>query len=268
MKIKNFVWALTALLLASCGAPKNIPYLVDIDKMSPEQLQSYTQIYEAKIVAKDVLTISVHTTTPEAGAPFNLGSNIGSMLPDQRQTSVGGTKLQTYIVDNEGYINYPIIGKIKLLGLTRKEAEEKIKGEIHPSYITEVPIVNVRFENYKVSVLGEVNRPGQYTVENEQCTIFDALAKAGDLTIYGKRKNVMLIREDSKGNKEITRIDLQNPADVLNPANYYLQQNDVIYVEPSEKRAKDAEIGKTETFTITIISTLITITNFLLTILR
>lgn len=260
--------AAIALTMASCGSPRNIPYMLNAEKIPLYEMEQYATIYEAKIMAKDVLTISVNTTVPEAGAPFNLGSNAGSTVPGQVTTTVQGAKLQTYIVDKEGYIDYPIVGRINLLGLTRIQAQEKIRNAIHPAYITEVPIVNVRFENYKVSVLGEVNRPGQYTVNNEQCTILDALAMAGDLTIYGKRENVMLIREDNAGRKQVTRINLQDPRLVLDPGIYYLQQNDVLYIEPNTKRAKDANIGQSERYALSVISTIISVTTLLVTIFR
>ncbi|PKO98485.1 MAG: sugar transporter [Bacteroidetes bacterium HGW-Bacteroidetes-8] len=269
MKTKILTAALVSLLLYSCGSTEKIPYLVKAERLQLYELEQYAKIYEAKIMAKDVLTISVNTTVPEAGAPFNLGSNAGSMaITAGNVNNVPGTNLQTYIVDKEGYIDYPIVGKVKVIGLTRVEAQEFIKNLIHPAYITEVPIVNVRFKNYKVSVLGEVNRPGQYVVENEQCTILDALAMAADMTIFGKRDNVMLIREDNNGRKSITRINLQDPRLVLNPDVYYLQQNDVIYVEPNKTKAKAASIGTGETYAISIISTLLSITTLLVTIFR
>ena len=262
--------ALTTLLLTSCGSPQKIPYMINAERMQMYELEQYAKIYEARIMAKDVLTISVNTTVPEAGAPFNLGSNAGSMAPSTGAYAynVPGATLQTYVVDKDGYIDYPIIGRIRLLGMTRVEAQEFIKSRIHPAYITEDPIVNVRFKNYKVSVLGEVSRPGQYVVDNEQCTILDALAMAGDLTIYGKRDNVMLIREDNNGRKSIRRINLQDPRAVLDPNIYYLQQNDVIYVEPNKAQAKSSGIGRSETYAISIISTLISVTTLLVTIFR
>ena len=143
-----------------------------------------------------------------------------------------------------------------------------IKNKIHPAYITESPIVNVRFQNYKISVLGEVARPGTYTLQNEQCTIFDALSLAGDLTIYGKRENVMLIRENGDGSKTISRIDLQKTDIITNPSIYYLQQNDVLYIEPNKTKARSSMVGSAETFTIAIVSTLISIATLLATTLK
>jgi polysaccharide export outer membrane protein len=128
--------------------------------------------------------------------------------------------------------------------------------------------VNVRFKNYKISVLGEVNKPGSYTLMNEQCTIFDALATAGDMTIYGKRDNVLLIREDATGKKNISRINLESASLLSNLDLYYLQQNDVIYVEPNRTKARSAGIGATESITISIVSTLVSVATLIFTILN
>ncbi len=256
--------------LYSCGSYRQVPYMVDAERLQIYELEQNAKIFEAKIMAKDVLTISVNTTVPEAAAPFNLGSNAGSGvgINNPSNYSIQGATLQTYIVDKDGFIEYPIVGRLKLMGLTRTEAQDLIISKIHPAYITEKPIVNVRFKNYKVSVLGEVARPGQFIVESEQCTIFDALAMAGDMTIYGKRENVMLIREDNNGKKSITRINLQNPRLVLDPNVYYLQQNDVLYVEPNKTKSKASSIGTGETYAISVLTTLVSITTLLITILR
>ncbi|HRT34426.1 MAG TPA: polysaccharide biosynthesis/export family protein, partial [Bacteroidales bacterium] len=201
-------------------------------------------------------------------APFNLGSSAGSGVISTGGVSITGAELQTYIVDKQGYIDYPVIGKLKVIGLTRVELQELIKSKIYPNYITEIPVVNVRFKNYKISVLGEVNKPGSYTLMNEQCTIFDALATAGDMTIYGKRDNVLLIREDATGKKNISRINLESASLLSNLDLYYLQQNDVIYVEPNRTKARSAGIGATESITISIVSTLVSVATLIFTILN
>ena len=269
MKLSTLVTtAIFAIILASCGSTEKIPYMTDADKISKESLAKATMIYEAKIMPKDVLQISVNTTVPEAAAPFNLGSNAGSGVTTVTGGTIQGATLQTYIVDKHGEIDYPVVGKLKVAGLTRVELQDMIKNKIHPAYITESPIVNVRFQNYKISVLGEVAHPGTYTLQNEQCTIFDALSLAGDLTIYGKRENVMLIRENGDGSKTISRIDLQKTDIITNPSIYYLQQNDVLYIEPNKTKARTSKIGSAETFTIAIVSTLISIATLLATTLK
>ncbi len=261
--------AAASLVLASCGSTKGIPYLTNVDNLSQSDLDKSAKIYEAKIMPKDILTISVNTVVPEAAAPFNMGSNAGSGLSTKGELStIQGAELQTYIVDSEGNIEYPVIGKMNVQGLTRVQLQNLIKNRIHPEYITEIPVVNVRFKNYKISVLGEVAKPGSYTVQNEQCTIFDALALAGDLTIYGKRENILLIRENAEGKKSVTRVNLQNASLLTNLNTYYLQQNDVLYIEPNKTRAKAANIGVGETYAISIVSTLISITTLILTVVR
>ena len=269
MKLKHLITAAAGIMiLSACGSGRHIPYMKDADNISQYDLEKTAKIYEAKIMPKDVLTISVNTTIPEAAAPFNLGSTAGSGIATATGGSIQGAELQTYVVDNQGFIEYPVIGRLKVLGLTRVQLQDLIKNKIHPGYITEVPVINVRFKNYKISVLGEVARPGSYTLMNEQCTIFDALAMAGDLTIYGKRENVLLIREDATGKKSISRINLQSASLLTNLDLYYLQQNDVLYIEPNKTRAKDAGIGASETITISIVSTLVSVATLIFTVFK
>ena len=268
MKLINILtMAAGVAILSACGSGRHIPYMKDADNISQYDLEKTAKIYEAKIMPKDVLTISVNTTIPEAAAPFNLGSTAGSGITTATG-SISGAELQTYVVDNQGFIEYPVIGRLKVLGLTRVQLQDLIKNKIHPGYITEVPVINVRFKNYKISVLGEVTRPGSYTLMNEQCTIFDALAMAGDLTIYGKRENVLLIREDATGKKSISRINLQSASLLTNLDLYYLQQNDVLYIEPNKTKAKASGIGASETITISIISTLVSVATLIFTVFK
>lgn len=254
-----------ALLIASCS-PANVTYMKNADRVSEAQLKGSAFVYEAKIMPKDELTISVYTEIPEAATPFNLGSNAGSGV--NTQANVPGSTLQTYIIDNNGDIDYPLIGKLHLQGMTRVEAQELIKNKIFPQYITKVPMVVVRFKNYKISVLGEVSRPGSFIISNDQCTIFDALALAGDLTVYGKRENVLLVRELEDGTKQLRRINLQDARLLLDKDIYYLQQNDVLYVEPNKTKAKSGNLGSSDTFAVSIVSTLISVATLVISILR
>lgn len=267
-KLKCFICICIWLALTSCGSTKNIPYLVEVEGISKKQWMDSARIYEARIMPKDILTVTVNTIVPEAAVPFNLPlapANANSINTTQINYGAG---LQAYIVDNEGNIEFPVLGKLHVSGLSRVEVQELIKNKIYPKFLKEEPVINVRFQNYKVSVLGEVGNPGSYTVENEQCTLFDALAMAGDLTIFGMRENVLLIREYANGTKGIYRINLQNPNLLLNPEIYYLQQNDVIIVEPNKTKARASRIGSSETFTITIVSTLISVATLIITAIR
>ena len=198
-------------------------------------------MYDAKIMPKDLLTITVNTTDPEAAAPFNLtvqtATNAANPNSFSRQTT-----LQQYLVSNEGTIDFPVLGSLQVSGLTKSEAENLIRQKLGV-YLKESPIVTVRMANYKISVLGEVAHPGMFTINNEKVNIFEALALAGDLTIWGKRDNVKLIRENAVGQREIIDLNL-NKADIITSPYYYLQQNDILYVTPNKTKAKNSDIGQ------------------------
>lgn len=254
-----------ALALAGCGSSKGVPYLIDGAELSREvQGIQTTPMYDARIMPKDILTVTVSTSDPEASKPFNVS------VPIQRNTdnvtSQTTTQLNTYLVDNTGQIDFPVLGMINLAGLTSREAEEKLRGLLKP-YIKEHPLVSVKFGNYKISVLGEVARPGSFTVSQEKINILEALAMAGDMTIYGVRDNVKVIREDSRGNKRIFQINMNDPQLVFGPE-YYLQQNDVVYVEPNKVKAKNSAIGQSTTIWISVISITVTLANFIFNVVK
>lgn len=176
--------------------------------------------------------------------------------------------MQTYLVSNDGTIDFPVLGTLQVGGLTKLECEKRIHDKILP-YLNanENPVVTVRMSNYKISVLGEVNRPGMFTVGNEKINIFEALAQAGDLTIYGVRNNVKLIREDANGRKEIYTLNL-NDASIINSPYYYLQQNDIIYVEPNKVKAQNSGVGQTTSLWLTSTSILISLASLMYSILK
>ena len=253
-----------ALLLMSCGSAKNIAYLQNSDDVNFE-LSRF--LYDARIMPKDQITISVNTTTPEVSVPFNLLLQNAYQQGRSVTSGVGGT-LMPYLVDNQGYINFPIVGKLKVGGLTKAEAEKLVTDKIRPYMAeTENPVVTVTMASYSVSVLGEVARPGSFQVSREKITIFEALAQAGDLTIYGVRENVKLIREDATGKKSVITLNL-NDANLINSQYYYLQQNDVIYVEPNNVKAQNSKVGQTTTLWFSATSILISLTSLLYNILK
>ena len=171
-----------------------------------------------------------------------------------------------FLLDNQGNINYPVLGKLSLNGLTSREAENLITERLK-AYVKERPTVVVRMSGFKVSVLGEVASPGVYPVVNEQINVLEALAMAGDLTIYGVRDNVKLIREDKNGHKQFITLNL-NDADLLLSPYYQLQQNDILYVTPNKAKAQSADIGPSTTLWITVFSVLLSIASLLVNILR
>jgi polysaccharide export outer membrane protein len=176
--------------------------------------------------------------------------------------------LLPYLVDNEGYINFPVVGKIHVQGLTKPECEEFIKSKITPYLAaTETPVVTVRMSSYRVTVIGEVGHPTVIPVTTEKMSILEALASAGDLTIYGKRENILLIRESETGEKSVHRLNL-NDANIINSPYYYLQQNDIVYVEPNKVKAKNSAIGSSTTIWFSFIGIVTSVASLLVNILR
>ena len=261
-KIAFLAVALT--LTAGCTSYKQVPYL-----QNPEVVNNYGKeipLYDAKIMPKDLLSITVNTTDPQAAAPFNLTvqTPLNAALTNINTTTQ--PTLQQYLVNNEGEIDFPVVGKLKVGGLTKNEAEKLIREKLQP-YLKEQPIVTVRMSNYKISVLGEVARPGSFTVSNEKVNVLEALAMAGDMTVYGVRTNVKLIREDADGKREIIPLDLTKSDLVLSPY-FYLKQNDILYVTPNETKAKSSDIGTTTTTWISATSILISLASLIVNILR
>ena len=174
--------------------------------------------------------------------------------------------LQQYLVNNDGEIDFPVLGRLKVGGLTKNQAEDLIREGLK-AYLKEAPIVTVRMANYKISVLGEVIRPGTFTVSNEKVNVLEALAMAGDMTVYGVRTNVKLIREDADGKREIKELDLTKSDLVLSPY-FYLQQNDILSVTPNKPQAKPSDLGNTTTTVNSATSILVSIASLLVNILR
>ena len=265
MKIRHILFiALAGALLSGCSSYKKVPYMQD-----PETVNAYGKeipLYDAKIMPKDLLSITVNTTDPLAAAPFNLtvqsplNAGATSMYTTTQPT------LQQYLVNNQGEIDFPVLGKLKVGGMTKNEAESMIREKLQP-YLKETPIVTVRMANYKISVLGEVNKPGTFTVSNEKVNVLEALAMAGDMTVYGVRDNVKLIREDAQGKRQIVMLDLTKSDLVLSPY-FYLQQNDILYVTPNKTKAKNSEIGNATTIAISATSILVSIASLIATLVK
>ena len=262
-KNSYFVLILLVALVTSCSAPKNVAYLHNSGEVDLSQSQF---LYDAKIMPKDVLTITVNTVNPEASAPFNL--TVPTTFNNQTRSTYSQAVLQTYLVDNNGIIDFPVLGRVAVGGLTKSQCEQLLHDKIKP-YLnaSENPVVTVRMSSYSISVLGEVNRPGSYQVSREKINVLEALAQAGDLTIYGVRENVKLIREDAKGKKRIYLINL-NDANLLTSPYYYLQQNDIVYVEPNKVKARNSSIGQSTTLWISATSILISMASLLYNILK
>ena len=233
---KNLIFAVLAavLMVSSCVAPKNIAYFQNRLVDQPEQIDKHGGIV---IQPKDMMSIVVSSKNPELVVMFNLP--IVSYQAGSEITSSGGyQRLMGYVVDNDGFIDFPILGRLKVSGLTRWDLSEMIKSRLlEEGYLTDC-VVTVEFMNFKVSVIGEVNSPGTYTIEGDKVTVLQAISLARDLTIFGQRENVTVIRE--RNNERVMyQINLCDVSMFNSPA-YYLQQNDIVYVEPSEIKARQS----------------------------
>ena len=256
------VLTVAVALVTSCGSTKNIAYFQNSDQIDFENSKF---LYDARIMPKDVLTITVSTVNPDAAIPFNL--TVPTTV-NQTQSATSQAVLQSYLVDNNGNIEFPILGTLPVGGLTKSACEKMIHDKIQP-YLNanENPIVTVRMSSYSISVIGEVNRPGSYQVSREKINVLEALAQAGDLTIYGVRDRVKLIREDASGRKEIHTLNL-NDANLISSPYYYLQQNDIVMVEPNKVKARNSNVGTTTTLWFTGTSILVSLTSLLYNILK
>ena len=244
---KNILGFFILVLLGSCASRKDYVYVQDIDTVKIDAVT-----YQSTLQPDDLLTIIVRGDNPEAVVPFNM-PNIAFM--GNREDGADVQRLFTYLIDSNNTINFPVIGKIKLGGLTRFEAEKLLEKEVS-KYVT-LPKIDLRILNYKITVQGEVNKPGIYPINSERITLIEALSLAGDLTIYGKRNNVLLIREDN-GAKKVVRLDLTT-SEFINSPYYYLRQNDVIYVEPNKTKINAAAVGPNTGIILSAISLFVTI---------
>jgi polysaccharide export outer membrane protein len=258
-----FVLMTIVLLLDACSSAKQVAYFQNIDSTS---LTASKGLYDARIMPKDLLTITVVTSDPSTSKPFNLSIQ-NTLGTDGRLGSTTGSLLQ-YLVNNDGDIDFPVVGTVHVAGLTKDQCEDLIKSKVKP-YLAESenPVVTVSMSSYRVTVAGEVTSPKVVPVSTEKMSVLEALAQAGDLTIYGRRDNVLLIRENADGQKEAHRLNL-NDANIINSPYYYVQQNDYIYVEPNSVKAKNSAIGQSTTLWFSFVSILTSVAALVVNIVR
>lgn len=261
MKGKNGWLGLLVFLLASCAAPKNVIYFQDVQYGMQENIE---QNYEIEIRKDDLLGITVSARNPELAIPFNLPATAYTM---EAKSSSSGTQLG-YLVDTDGNIDFPVLGQIHVAGMTRKGLSEYIKQELEAKNYLEDPVVTVTFQNFKVSVLGEVRNPGVIDVKSDRITLLEALAKAGDLNIQARRDRVAVIREQN-GKRTVLYHDLRS-SDVFESPCFYLQQNDVVYVEPNDAKTiqnRSTQVTSVGTW-VSVFSSMMSIATLLVTLLR
>ena len=236
-RIRLIILSLAALLATACSAPK-IAYLEDINSGQTVQIANVKNI---RILPDDKISVLVNSRDPLLSNLFNLPyvtRQLGAI--DNRSSYSQG--LSGYTVDTEGNIDFPVLGKVHVAGLTRSEIAAKIKGELEGQNLVKDPGVTVEFLNLTVSVLGEVQRPGRFSIDKDRVTILDAISMAGDLTIQGKRENV-LVQRDVDGKTTLYRVDLTKGSELYASPVFYLQQNDVVYVEPNAMKARQATVN-------------------------
>lgn len=231
-----------SIALSSCVSNKKIAYFQDIQSVNQAQLENATKFTEPVIQSDDILSINIFTLNPQSGAIVNQAAS-NTVLGGGANTAVAAQQISGFLVDRNGDVELSLIGKVKVSGLTTYQARELIREKA--SVVYKEPNVQLRFANFKVSVLGEVNNPSAYTLPNEKVSILDALSLAGDLTIYGRRENVLIIR-DNNGKKEFARLDL-NSSEIFNSPYYYLKQNDVVYVEPNKRKVSASNSAQIQT---------------------
>lgn len=229
------LFLLSLLLCASCTSSKKVLYLQDVVPLKQQEIEKK---YEVVIHSDDLLAIMVNSKNPELALPFNMPL-VTYQLGSQ---SSGQQRVLGYLVDSDGNIDFPILGTIHAEGLTRKQLVAYIKKRLIEEDLIKDPIVTVQFLNYKVSVMGEVARPGSFNITSDRVTLLEALSMAGDLTIYGKRDRVAVIREEA-GKRTILFHDLRS-SDIFESPCYYLQQNDIVYVEPNKAKAGQSGINQ------------------------
>lgn len=268
MKRTKLLLMATLMAITACTSYKKVPYLQNHTSVDTTVV---TVLPDMRIQPKDMLTITVSSEMPEAAIPFNL------TVPTSMYSGSGGSggagarslssqpMLQTYLVDNEGCIEFPTLGSLKVTGMTKGELEVMIREKIKSNFTTP-PIVTVRMANYTISVLGEVASPKVHNITDEKVNVFQALAMAGDLTVHGKRDNVKLIRENADGTKMITTLDL-NDANIIHSPYYYLQQNDILYVEPNKAKARGADVSSMTSLWFSATSLLMAVITFVLNLL-
>ena len=241
-----------AVFFTACTSTKKIIYLQDVVPLKQQEIE---QKYEVIIHGDDLLAIMVNSRDPELALPFNM-----PMVSYQLGSNTGGQqRVLGYLVDTNGNIDFPILGEIHVEGLTRMQLIELIKNKLIEGDLIKDPIVTVQFLNFKISVMGEVGRPGSFTISGDRITLLEALSMAGDLTIYGRRDRVGVIRENN-GKRTILFHDLRS-ADIFNSPCYYLQQNDIVYVEPNKAKSGQSSINQNNSIGVwvSVISLLTTI---------
>lgn len=268
MKIKSLLITVCAVLaLASCNTTKDVPYMIDASNLPQDVLKNATQAADPTIVPGDMLQINVGGIDEETVKPFNKTQYIVS-AGGNSQFNSGENSMYYYLVDNNGNIEFPMLGTLKVTGMTKSAVQDMIASMIYPKYLTQKPNVEVRLQNFHVYALGEVKNPGIIKATNGRLNILEAIALAGDLTISGKRDNIMIVRTLADGSRQVKRVNLNDPNIIVSP-DFYLQQNDCIYVEPNASKARSSwNVPPVVSLVTSSIGTVISIATLIITLTK
>lgn len=258
-----FALLLAAALLASCAAEKRVWYLQDAQSGVPEKILQDGQI---RIKPLDRLTVVVNSRNPELAVPFNAWTSYSSLSASGTSSVSGQSSLQILTVDENGILPMPVIGDVEAAGKTRNELAREIAGKIAAEGYINDPKVNIEFADMKISVTGEVASPGTYNITRDRITIFDALAMAGDMTVYGIRDEVIVEREVN-GVRTFETLDLTSTKVFESPA-FYLQQNDIVYVKPNKYKAQAGSISQNRSFYLSLVGTAISVATLIVTLTK
>ncbi len=252
--MQRFIGLIFCLYCSSCSTPKNVTYFQDMPDTAKYRTVTMATFNTPVIQPDDILQVSIQTLDPNATALLNQQNTANwSVSATSPSGSTGAGVVAGYLVDKEGYVILPLIGKVMVKDKTTDQVRDAVRTKAAEFY--KDPVVNVRFANFKITVLGEVTRPASYVMPNEKITLLDAIGAAGDLTIYGRRENVLLIR-DNNGKKEFIRFNLNNSQLFTSPY-YYLQQGDVVYVEPNKSKIASTDMAQVKR--ISIMATVLTL---------
>lgn len=267
--MKSYLYPLLlalVLISGSCATSKKVPYMIDAENLPKDVLQQVSKSSDPIVMPGDLIDIIVTSVNVEAAMPFNRIGFLTQLGGTSYTSSSSNNTSNYYLVDDNGDIQFPILGTLHIGGLSKSEIQSLVQSRIYPKYLTDKPSVDIRFKNFKISILGEVAKPGEYVANNERMTLLQALAQAGDLTIMGERQNVMLIRSNADGTRSIQRLNLNDKNLILSPY-YNLQQNDVIYVQPNASKARTSwTIPPALSLTLSSVGTLISIATLIVTI--
>jgi len=250
---KKIILIFFTIIISSCVSRKDIVYFQN-DQIDQAKVNN---TYKTTFKSDDLLQITISAADLEAAKPFNLSAVTYATTSNR---AVGTPQQQSYLVNSQGYVNFPILGELKLAGLTRPEAIDLLKAKLDPDYLKN-PTINISITNFSITILGAVAKPGRFTIPNERITVLEALGLAGDLDIGALRNNVKVHREEN-GTKKTYELDLRSNSIFTSPA-YYLQQNDVVYAEPNKPISQDAAYNKNTGLFISVASVLVALISVL-----